>query len=1179
MSAKERIVLCVVVVWLGVSFSRIGLAEATANEARATRTSALKDLIISVEGTPKEPARIFKTKDGYLRFIGAAPSTYFSVETTKRGTSEESAGAFLGKWRNLFVNESPAVEFRKIRVKTQKERSYVRYKQRYAGLEVFGAEMIVQVNKAGGIDAVISDIMQDTSALDTKNVSLEPAIDALTAQKKGIEFLAEQHQKLGFVASEPVLMIYAPEVVGNKGAAQLVWQMEVGNIGEPLVKENVFIDAHSGDVAFHYSLICSAMYREIWDYEGRTYNPIRSRKEGQDPCGISDVDLAYDYLGDTYHFYDVNHGRDSYDDNGAILDARVRYDAEEDARWTGSWMRIGPNYAVDDVIAHEFTHGVTQNESNLIYSGESGAINESFSDMWGEWVDLTNGAGDDSPNFKWYIGEDAWGPIYGDGPFRCMKNPPEYNCGNAYYPEICEQPHPDYYKRPGYWYEGPENTYHYVHHNCGVGNKLCYLLTDGSGGEPGGKFRGYTISGMDIPKTADLFYACQTNWGIPAQDYYGLGCVLTQAAINIGLTWIERENVKEACRAVGIIASGDIIYVDKDANGYNNGTSWDDAYTDLQEALIAAGCPGVNAVWVAAGTYKPVKDTNVPNYQLNSFQLPDGVALIGHFGGIGTYETSPDQRNLADANNETILDGQIGQTYYDAVQYVVTANGIEVAIVDGFTIRGSYYGAGVFLGDANVAIVNCNLKENYYYGIYITNYSCPEITNCIIAYNNSGGMYCFNSTPELTNCTFSDNLASNGGGLCNYYSSPHINKCIFTGNTAYQNGGGMYNYQSSPTVTNCIFSGNHADYGGGMQNTSSSPSLINCIFSNNTATYCGGGMDNYPSSSPTVTNCIFNNNRAVGDVTYAGYGGGISSYSSSPTVVNCTFSANSAHYGGGIHNEDSSSPNVTNCILWADHADTSGHEIYNANDDCDPNFSFCDIQGGLNNPPGCGGYNSVGHHNINSNPCFVEPDADNFHLSPVGSPCIDTGTNTPIGGLPPTDIDGEGRVKDGNADGIEIVDIGADEYYWSPADFNGDEIVNFIDYAIFANAWMSHPGDPNWNPDCNIGTPVNNRIDYNDLAVFCEDWLWQSAWDKPAGFMMMGRSAGETMTPALASQEAAGEISLQSISAEQQIEKVTPLKIEQLIKWLEQVWLEEETQKLIDEDLWLKFIESLKEEL
>jgi Zn-dependent metalloprotease len=124
---------------------------------------------------------------------------------------------FLSKWRNLFVNEIPSIDFQKVRIKTQNGRSYVRYQQRYAGLEVFGAEMIIQVNTAGGIEAVMSDIMRDTGALDTKKVSLKPAIDALTAQKKGIEFLAKQHKKLKFKASAAVLMIYAPEVVGNTG--------------------------------------------------------------------------------------------------------------------------------------------------------------------------------------------------------------------------------------------------------------------------------------------------------------------------------------------------------------------------------------------------------------------------------------------------------------------------------------------------------------------------------------------------------------------------------------------------------------------------------------------------------------------------------------------------------------------------------------------------------------------------------------------------------------------------------------------------------------------------------------------------------------------------------------------------------------------------------------------------
>jgi hypothetical protein len=93
MSAKEQIVLCAVVVWLGVSFSRIGFVEAIDNKKQALRTSALRDLITSVEGQPKEPPRIFKTKDGYLRFVGAPPSTYFAVAPEKRAAPEQAAGA------------------------------------------------------------------------------------------------------------------------------------------------------------------------------------------------------------------------------------------------------------------------------------------------------------------------------------------------------------------------------------------------------------------------------------------------------------------------------------------------------------------------------------------------------------------------------------------------------------------------------------------------------------------------------------------------------------------------------------------------------------------------------------------------------------------------------------------------------------------------------------------------------------------------------------------------------------------------------------------------------------------------------------------------------------------------------------------------------------------------------
>jgi len=538
----SKLILLVVLVALALLGSNTAFGQSPANGTIEERAIELRNLLASIEGVLVEPPRIHLTKDGYLRFIMAPPSTHFAVEPANRGTPEEVAGAFLERWRNLLVNESPAVGFNIIRITTSRSRTYVRYQQTYARLEVFGAQMIIQVNKAGGIEAVISDIMRDTTELDTGKFSLKPSIDPSTAQKKAVEFMASQHPQLEFEAGPATLMIFSPTVVGNAGPTRLVWQTEVGNAGEPIVKELVLVDAHTGEIAFHYSLICNAKFRIIHDYEGRTYDPIYNvRLEGQDPVGIADVDDTYDYLGDTYDFYYDYHGRDSYDNAGANLIAEVRYGVSG-AWWYWSYMRIATNEVTDDTVGHEFTHGVTQRESQLGGANEPGAIRESLSDMWGEWIDQTNGAGNDSSAVKWYLFEDWASDPW---PWRRMDDPTLCKTSSYYGTDFGDIPQPDRLYGPG-WYYGPQDDGG-VHHNLGVGNKVCYLLTDGD------YFNGYTISGMGISKTADLFYECQTNLLTSSAEYYDLGNVLILAAYNLGLTQTERDNVKNACAAVEIL--------------------------------------------------------------------------------------------------------------------------------------------------------------------------------------------------------------------------------------------------------------------------------------------------------------------------------------------------------------------------------------------------------------------------------------------------------------------------------------------------------------------------------------------------------------------------------------------------------------------------------------------------
>ncbi len=255
-------------------------------------------------------------------------------------------------------------------------------------------------------------------------------------------------------------------------------------------------------------------------------------------------------------------------------------------------------------------------------------------------------------------------------------------------------------------------------------------------------------------------------------------------------------------------------YVDLNSPGpAHDGTGWDSAYVDLQQALTAATAG--DEIRVADGTYKPTADTD-PTI---SFVLKTDVSLLGGYAGSGALD--PNLRDIA--GNATILSGDIGAIgdSLDNSYHVLVGSGTTAtAVLDGFTITaGSAFGSS---------------SANYGAGMY-----------------NSAG------SPTLINCTFSGNRGGSGGGIYNSSSSPALTNCTVSGNWALY-GGGIYNSGGSPTVTNCTFSGNSAAYGdgGGMYNrSSSSPALTNCTFSGNWAGDRGDGIYN-SSSAPSLTNCI-----------------------------------------------------------------------------------------------------------------------------------------------------------------------------------------------------------------------------------------------------------------------------------------------------------------------------------
>ncbi len=314
----------------------------------------------------------------------------------------------------------------------------------------------------------------------------------------------------------------------------------------------------------------------------------------------------------------------------------------------------------------------------------------------------------------------------------------------------------------------------------------------------------------------------------------------------------------------------------------------------------------------------------------------------------------------------------------------------------------------------------------------------PTITNCVISGHttplNGGGIWCVdNSSPMISNCIITGNDTAdsalgygNGGGIsCDDNSNPVITNCIISGNKALgKRGGGIYCYRSNPTIKNCIITGNLTSSGGGIYNDQSLPTVINCIISKNLAGE-GGGI-------------------------YGVWGKGI---------INCTIVDNIAGAGGGIFCHTLSNFVVENCILRGNSPNQIGHE--------EPEWaegtpvSYTNIEGGW-----------AGDGNIDVDPCFADPDVNDFHLKSqagrwnansgswvidaVTSPCIDAGdTASPIGyELFPNG----GRVNMGAYGGTEQ----ASKSYFGivpceiivAGDINGDCKVNFLDFAIMSGHWL-----------------------------------------------------------------------------------------------------------------------------
>lgn len=396
---------------------------------------------------------------------------------------------------------------------------------------------------------------------------------------------------------------------------------------------------------------------------------------------------------------------------------------------------------------------------------------------------------------------------------------------------------------------------------------------------------------------------------------------------------------------------GQTIYVKQDATGANDGSSWENAFTDLQSALaIADG----NEVWVAAGVYRPSAD---PADTLARFVIGKNVSLFGGFAGT---ESSVEERDLE--SNETILsgdlngddvDGNFDDFKEDNVLNVVYVDSLLTQVMlNGLTVSGGHNnprnndietflwaGAGVYALSA-VNSFNCQFTQNAggtgaaFYGLG-AGFSVSTFDNCIIRGNMasdqaavfiSGAQFI-----EFLDCDFMDNRVSRGGLYTLYCDQVTISNCTFENNDNSAGFGGAYFNWSSTNVRiqNSDFLQNIAGNGGAMYldgrdlsgHDMNNITLIDCVFQGNQAIDWGGGAIYNWVSGYTMINCSFTNNSAANTGGSIYNGGDEKSYS----IDNSTFDGNTAGWGAGVANYGTNSNlSVSHTTFENNQANTSG---------------------------------------------------------------------------------------------------------------------------------------------------------------------------------------------------------------------------------------------------------------
>jgi Zn-dependent metalloprotease len=333
-------------------------------------------------------ARVIRLKPGAVRSLGRGPAASLEEKRQHSRAFFRDYAALLG------IADVASMQFVDASTDLIGE-THLTWKQTHGNVPVFGTMLRTHFDKDQQLKAVAGTAVPDI------RVNATPSIARARAERAALDFELGKRAGAQLRTGSVTLYVYRQGLAqGIPGENLLAWEIEVTNGAG--IRQLVYVDAHTGKVIDSITGIQDELNRRA--YDGRDLPNVPKNypngtywTEGERfPTASLEANNMITSSQETHALFKGAFNRDSFDGKGATMDAIFNrgYDCPN-ASWNGTFISFCPGFTTDDITTHEWAHAYTQYTHGLIYQWQPGALNEAYSDIWGEVLDLINGRGND----------------------------------------------------------------------------------------------------------------------------------------------------------------------------------------------------------------------------------------------------------------------------------------------------------------------------------------------------------------------------------------------------------------------------------------------------------------------------------------------------------------------------------------------------------------------------------------------------------------------------------------------------------------------------------------------------------------------------------------------------------------------------------------------------------------